>query len=114
MESAPDGFVVTGVDGQIITANAMFLELAQLPTEEQARGQPLERWLGRSSVDLDILNANLRHHGSVRLFATAMRGELGETSEVEISAVTVMNGGKPCFGFSIRDVGRRLPREPAG
>jgi transcriptional regulator PpsR len=41
-----------------------------------------------------------------------MRGELGEPSEVEISAVTVMNGGKPCFGFAIRDVGRRLRREP--
>ncbi len=108
MESAPDGFVVTGVDGHIITANATFLELAQLPTEEQARGQPLERWLGGSSVDLDIVTANLRHHGSVRLFATRMRGELGEPSEVELSAVTVMNGGQPCFGYSIRDVGRRL------
>jgi transcriptional regulator PpsR len=112
IEGAPDGFVVTGSDSQIITANATFLELAQLPTEDQARGQPLERWVGRSSVDLEILIANLRHHGSVRLFATAMRGELGEPSEVEISAVTVMNGGKPCFGFAIRDVGRRLRREP--
>ena len=69
MESAPDAFVVTGDDGRVITANAAFLELAQLPTEEQARGESLERWLGRSSIDLDILLANLRHHGSVRLFA---------------------------------------------
>jgi transcriptional regulator PpsR len=112
MESAPDGFVVTGIDGRIITANATFLELAQLPTEEQARGEPLTRWLGRSGVDLDILIANLRQHGSVRLFASLLRGELGEPAEVEISAVTVMNGGLPCYGFAIRDVGRRLQREP--
>ena len=112
MENAPDGFVVTGLDGQIITANATFLELAQLPTEDQARGNRLDRWLGRSGVDLDILTANLRYHGSVRLFATIMRGELGESSEVEVSAVTVMNGGQPCFGFAIRDVGRRLRRQP--
>ncbi|MGD0107096.1 MAG: transcriptional regulator PpsR [Rhodopila sp.] len=112
MESAPDAFVVTSAGGQVITANATFLELAQLPTEDQARGQPLERWLGRSSVDVEILTANLRHHGSVRLFATAMRGELGEPSEVEVSAVTVMNGGQPCCGFSIRDVGRRLRAQP--
>jgi transcriptional regulator PpsR len=112
MESAPDGFVVTGVDGRIITANATFLELAQLPTEEQARGELLTRWLGRSGVDLDILIANLRQHGSVRLFASLVRGELGEPATVEISAVTVMNGGLPCFGFAIRDVGRRLRREP--
>jgi transcriptional regulator PpsR len=112
MEIAPDGFVVTGVDGRVITANATFLELAQLPTEEQARGEPLGRWLGRSGVDLDILIANIRQHGSVRLFASLMRGELGEPADVEISAVTVMNGGLPCFGFAIRDVGRRLRREP--
>ncbi len=112
MESAPDGFVVTGADGRIITANTAFLELAQLPTEEQARGEPLARWLGRSGVDLDILIANLRQHGSVRLFASMIRGELGETAEVEISAVTVMNGGQPCIGFAIRDIGRRLQREP--
>jgi transcriptional regulator PpsR len=36
-----------------------------------------------------------------------MRGELGEPADVEISAVTVMNGGQPCFGYAIRDVGRR-------
>jgi len=112
MESAPDGFVVTGADTRIITANATFLELVQLPTEEQARGEPLSRWLGRSGVDLDILISNLRQHGSVRLFASLVRGELGEPADVEISAVTVMNGGLPCFGFSIRDVGRRLRQEP--
>jgi transcriptional regulator PpsR len=108
MEGAPDGFVVAGVDLRVITANAAFLEMAQLPTEEQARGESLNRWVGRTSIDLDILTANLKQHGSVRLFATIMRGELGEPSEVEISAVTVMNGGQPCFGFAIRDIGRRL------
>ena len=112
MESAPDGFVVTGTDGRIVTANATFLELSQLPSEDHARGQPLDRWLGQSGVDLDVLTANLRNHGSVRLFATTMRGELGESSEVELSAVTVMNGGQPCFGFAIRNVGRRLRRLP--
>jgi transcriptional regulator PpsR len=108
MESAPDAFVVTGDDGRVITANAAFLEMVQIPTEERARGESLERWLGRSSVDLDILLANLRHHGSLRLFGTTVRGDLGEPTNVEISAVTVMNGGRPCFGFAIRDVSRRL------
>lgn len=113
VESAPDGFVVTAMDGRVVTANAAFLAMAQLPTEDQARGEPLTRWLGRTEIDLDIMSANLRQHGSVRLFASVMRGELGEPAEVEISAVTVMNGGQPCFGFAIRDVGRRLRAEPA-
>ena len=95
-----------------MTANASFIELAQLPTEEQARGQSLGRWLGRTDVELEILTANLRQHGAVRLFASQVRGELGETSEVEVSAVSMMNGGQPCFGFAIRDVGRRLQPSP--
>jgi transcriptional regulator PpsR len=111
VESAPDGFVVTGQDGRIVTANSAFLEMTQLATEEQARGEPLERWLGRPGVDLEVLLANLRERGPVRLFPSTLRGEYGAQAEVEISAVSVMNGGKPCFGFAIRDVGSRLSAE---
>jgi transcriptional regulator PpsR len=111
VESAPDGFVVTGQDGRIITANAAFLDLAELATEEQARDQPLEQWFGRLGVDFSALMASLRQHGSVRLFATTLRGEHGGTAKVEISAVSVVNGDQSCFGFAIRNVGRRLATE---
>jgi transcriptional regulator PpsR len=114
VESAPDGFVVTGQDGRIVTANTAFLEMTQLATEEQARGEPLERWLGRPGVDLEVLLANLRERGPVRLFPSTLRGEYGAQAEVEISAVSVMNGDLPCFGFAIRDVGPRLAAEPGG
>jgi transcriptional regulator PpsR len=109
MESAPDGFAVTSADGRVITANSAFLQIAQLPNEERARGETIDKWLGRGEVDLDILTGALRQHGSVRLYGTTFRGDLGEESEVEISAASVMNGGRPCFGFAIRDVSRRLP-----
>jgi transcriptional regulator PpsR len=112
MESAPDAFVVTDDEGRVVTVNAAFLELAQMPSEELVRGESLERWLGRAGVDLGVLTATLRQAGSVRLFATTLRGELGEPASVEISAVTVMNGGNPCFGFAIRDIARRLSPEP--
>ena len=108
LESAPDAFVVTGTDGQILAANRAFLDLAQLASEEQTRDESLERWLGRPGVDLNVLVANLRQHGSVRLFATTLRGEYGTSTEVEISAVAVNNSDQPCFGFTIRNVGRRL------
>lgn len=107
-ESAPDAIVVTGTDGRILTVNAAFLDLAQLATEEQVRGESLERWLGRPGVDLNVLIANLRQHGSVRLFATTLRGEYGATADIEVSAVAVPNGKQACFGFTIRNVGRRL------
>ena len=114
VENAPDGFVVTDPDGLILIANPAFIDLAQLPTEEQARGESLERWLGRPGVDFNVLIANLRQHGSVRLFATIIRGENGATEEVEISAVSVPHGEQPCLGFTIRNVGLRLtPDAPA-
>jgi len=112
VENAPDAIVVTGPEGQVLTANAAFLELVHLTTDEQARGQPLDRWLGRPGIDLDVLTSNLKRHGSVRLFGTTLRAEFGAPIEVEVSAVSVMNGGRPCHGFAIRNISRRLTAEP--
>lgn len=110
VESIPDGFVVTGPDGRILAVNSAFLQLAELTAEPQALGESLERWLGRPGIDLPVLAANLRRHGLVRLFTTTLRGEHGTVSEVEITGVAVPTGEQPCFGFALRDVGRRLGR----
>ena len=108
IEAAPDAFVVTDLDGLILTANHAFIDLAQLATEAQVRGQSLEKWLGRTGVDLNVLITNLRQRGAVRLFATVMRGEYGAATDVEISGVAVTEGEQHCLGFTIRDVSRRL------
>lgn len=112
VEHAPDGFVLAGLQRQILGANAAFLDMVQLSTEAQARGEPLDRWLGRPGADIDVLLANLHQHGSVRLFATGLRGEYGAATEVEISAVSVVSGGQPTIGLVIRDIGRRLTATP--
>lgn len=108
VRSTPDGFVVTGPDGRILSANRAFLDLAQIANEEQVHGESLDRWLGRPGVDLNVMIANLRQHGSLRLFATTLRGEYGYIAEVEISAVSVMDGDQQCCGFMIRNVGPRV------
>ena len=59
-----------------------------------------------------MLTANLKQHGSIRLFATTIRGEYGAAADVEISAVSVPQGDPPCFGFSILNVGNRLSPSP--
>ena len=110
LEGSPDGLVVTSPDGEILTANRAFLDLAQLATADQACGQPLDRWLGRhgvDGVDLRVLITNLRQHGSVRLFATTLRGEYGSSCDVEVSAVSALNGEEPCLGFTVRNVEKR-------
>lgn len=110
--NAPDCQVITDLDGSVTWANPAFLELAQLTTEEQARGQSLSRWLGRTGVDLSVLISNLRQRNQVRLFATTLRGEYGATTEAEVSAVMVQQADQSFFGFCIRDVGRRLSADP--
>jgi transcriptional regulator PpsR len=107
-DCATDGLVVTDREGRITAVNPAFLELAQLASEEQARGQSLERWLGRTGVDFSVMMSNLRQNRAVRLFATRLQGELGGGADVEISAAAAPDGGELLFGFTIRDVGRRL------
>jgi len=111
IEGAPDGFVMTEADGRVVMANESFLDMAQLSSQEQARSESIERWLGRSGVDLSILIATLKQRGSVRLFATTLRGEHGAAADVEISAVSVAVADKLRLGFLIRSVSRRLRSE---
>jgi transcriptional regulator PpsR len=108
IDSAPDAFAVTDLEGRVLTVNRAFLELTQLASEALVRGEPLQKWLGRSGVDMNVLISNLRQRGTVRLFATTLQGEYGSTADVEISAVSVTTGDQPCLGFTIRDIGRRL------
>jgi transcriptional regulator PpsR len=112
LEHSPDGFVLTEPDGRILSANRAFLDFIQVASEEQARGRSLDQWFARPGVDLNVLIGNLKQHGAVRLFATTLRGELGSSSEVEVSGVAVPEGDPPCLGFTIRGVGRRLAAVP--
>lgn len=108
LEHSPDAFVVTNSDGDIIAANRAFADMVQLGRAEQALGESLDRWLGRAGVDLNVLLANLRQRGSVRLFGTTLRDQNGATIPVEISAVSAVHGDTGGLGFTIRDIGRRL------
>jgi transcriptional regulator PpsR len=112
VDNSPDAFAVTDLDGRVLTVNRAFLELTQLASEALVRGEPLQKWLGRSGVDMNVLISNLRQRGTVRLYATTLQGEYGSTADVEISAVSVTTGDQPCLGFTIRDIGRRLTNEP--
>jgi transcriptional regulator PpsR len=112
VDNSPDAFAVTDLDGRVLTVNRAFLEFTQLASDALVRGEPLQKWLGRSGVDMNVLISNLRQRGTVRLFATTLQGEYGSTADVEISAVSVTTGDQPCLGFTIRDIGRRLTNEP--
>ncbi len=107
VQRLPDGFVVTDLDRRILTANAAFIELTQLATEEQLRGELVDRWVGRHPIDMAVLGKNVRERGEIRNFSTVVRGEYGSAEDVEISAVSVPSGEQPCLGMTLRRVTRR-------
>ncbi len=109
----PEPFVVTDLERRILSANAAFLDSAQLGSEEQARGEPIDRWLGRAGVDVSVLFNSLAEKGAVRQFQTMLRGQFGAVEDVEVSGVASPPGNPACYGFSIRRVNRRaLEAEP--
>ena len=111
VQSSPDCVVVTDIDGSIVSANESFVELVQVPSEKQVRGESLGRWLGRTGVEMNVLISTLRQRGSVRLFPTTIRSDQGTPSDVEISATMVTEGEQSFLGFNIRDVSRRLAND---
>jgi transcriptional regulator PpsR len=114
VQAMPDAFVVTDMAGKVLSANHAFLELTQEASVEQVQNQPLERWLGRTVVDQSVLLSHLRQSGSIRLFSTSLRGRLGLSAQVEISAACIPDSEPPTLGFAIRDVGRRITPEASG
>jgi transcriptional regulator PpsR len=111
VEQAPDGIVLTDRHGRLLRANAAFLQLAQIENEKRAHGESIDRWVGKSSVDFDILLSNLLQYGSLKLFSSVVRGEHGSPVDVEISAIALGSRDDPNLGLVIRDVARRIGTE---
>ena len=112
VERMPDSFVLVDRDLVVLTANAAFVELAEMPSVERVVGARLGSWLGRPGIDLELIVSQLREHGSVRNVATILRGAAGAQAEIEVSGVVAPMGGSDCYGFTIRHVGRRLRQAP--
>jgi transcriptional regulator PpsR len=110
----PEAFVVTDLDRRVIAANAAFLDSAQLGSEEQARGEPIDRWLGRAGVDISVLFNSLAERGAVRQFQTLLRGQFGAVEDVEVSGVASPPGNPACYGFAIRRMTRRATEADPG
>jgi transcriptional regulator PpsR len=102
IEVLPDGFVVTDRNGAVLMVNAAFCDMTGHVSAGQVTGQPLERWLGRSPVDMGLMMTNIAEHGSVRNFATFLRDDLGTETPVVVSAASAPNGDLSCLGFMVR------------
>lgn len=107
-QNAPDALVVTDPSGTIMTANSAFADLVELPEHKAVVGKLLSTWLGRQSVDYQIIMNSLRDKHSLSLFRTEMLGQYGSAVEVELSArATDCSTSGETYGFCIRNVSRR-------
>jgi transcriptional regulator PpsR len=113
VHNAADALVFTDVHGRVLSVNRAFVALAQLGAEGEVRGQMLDRWVGRTGIELGVLIANLRQRGSTGLFLTQLRSEYGGTTDVEIAASMVQQGDETVLAFAIRNIERRLRSEQA-
>lgn len=111
LASIPDGFLLAGSDRRIVDVNDAFLDLARLGHRNEAVGTGLDQWLGRTSVEANVLLAHLKDHGRVRGFSIALKSGLGAVEDVEVSATTVQADGETYFGFLFR---RSRKNDPAG
>ncbi|MBV6657899.1 MAG: transcriptional regulator PpsR [Devosiaceae bacterium] len=110
IDRIPDGFVLIDEQRRVKQANPAFVELVQAASFAQIEGGPIDTWFERSSVDANVLLANVREHGLVLRFPTVLRGELGATEDVEITAVSVPTDGGTLYGLVLRRT-TRLPSE---
>ena len=108
IDRVPDGFVALDSAGIIRHANQAFLDLVQVGSKSSVIDEPLARWLWQPGADLNALLMNVQRHGSVRLFTTTIRGELGSDTEIEISAASSEGSEHTYIGVLLRNVARRL------
>ena len=106
IERLPDGFVLIDEQRRVKQANTAFIELVQAASFEQVREGTIDTWFERSSVDANVLLANVREHGTVRRFPTVLRGELGASEDVEITAVAVPSDKGSLYGLVVRRASR--------
>jgi len=112
LDALPDAIATITEDGEVRRANQVFLELVEIGSKEAVRGKSLSRWLSRPGADLGVLISNVQRHGAVRLLSTAIQGELGTETEIEISAAGLSAGDDKLIAVVIRNVSRRLSNGP--
>ncbi|EED34431.1 transcriptional regulator PpsR [Luminiphilus syltensis NOR5-1B] len=111
LDRAPDGALLLDNEGNIKAANQAFTRLVEATTSAEITGRHASQWLGRTSVDLNVLLNNLRSQDSVRLYSSVLRGTFGAMTDVEISASTMVKGPEPDYLLLVRDVSRRVGAE---
>ena len=100
----PEAMVTATGDLDIIDANEAFLDLVDVATANQIRSESLARFVGRHGVDMNVLTSRLQDNGSIRRYATVLRGQYGAVRDVELTAAVADRDEKRVYAFLFRPV----------
>ena len=100
----PEGFAIVDRDGVVKFANLTFLDLVQAAVESAVIGKNAKIWFNRPGTGLRVILSLVEQHGVIRSLRTHLEGNLGVTTEVEVSAVADQDDRPRYFALIIRDV----------
>ena len=104
----PDGAVLCDAGGMVKRANAAFLDLAQVGSEELIIGRHIGSWFDQPGADYSVLLSQVKRHDSVRRFPTVLHGDLGTEAHVELSAAGIGSESVEQVLVLVRDANQRL------
>lgn len=105
-ERGADAIVFVSAGGTILSANEAFLNLADVTHGQALKGRSIVDFLGRGSVDLNVMLENASRSGMMRAYTTRVTGEFGAERGVEIATTHVQTGAEPVFALILRDTSR--------
>ncbi|APE45686.1 transcriptional regulator PpsR (plasmid) [Sulfitobacter alexandrii] len=105
-ERGADGIVFVDKLGNILSANEAFLRQSDVVNVRAVKGRAVTDFLGRGSVDLNVMRENALRTGAMRLYATRLIGEHGAETQVEIASTVVSSGKDTVLAMVIRDASR--------
>ena len=111
---ASEAVVLTDEVGVVLWGNEAFVELTQCGTIDQAIGRSLADFFDSTELDIGLTLVNVRRHGRLKMLQARMRARSGQTTDVELSLVTMPEANPPGFGAVIRSVWMRAagPQRP--
>ena len=101
-----DGMLFVDSNGGILSANEAFLNMADVTHSQTINGRLVSDFLGRGSVDLNVMLENAGRTGSMRLYATRLVSEHGAERAIEISTSRLSASETPVFALILRDASR--------
>jgi len=101
-----DGIVFINKSGSVLSANDAFMRLTDVVHTQAVKGRTITDFLGRGSVDLNVVCENATRTGAMRLYATRLVGEHGVEIPVEIATTMLNTAQEPVFAMVIRDASR--------